>query len=245
MRLPIVEQGGAPGFAVEVRAVSKVFPTRGWKWPWAGRESALGKTALAGVDLVVQKGERLAIMGPNGSGKSTLLRIIATLITPTTGSVRVAGIPISDSRRVRAEIGWATGDERSFYWPLTGRANLEFFAALYKLHGRAAAVRIDHVLDMVQLASVADERFHAYSSGQRQRLAIARVLLSDPNILLLDEPTRSLDPDSAGAIRQVLGDLGAAGRTLLWVTHSPEEAAACCTRILRLDNGRIARSTED
>src|SRR5438128_1452633 len=113
--------------AVEIFGLRKEFPTRGWPWP--GRSAP--KVALDGITLTVDRGERLAILGRNGSGKSTLLRVIATLLTPTAGTVRVGGYPVSAGRRVRAQIGWVTGDERGFYGPLTGRANLEFFAALY------------------------------------------------------------------------------------------------------------------
>jgi ABC-2 type transport system ATP-binding protein len=197
--------------------------------------------ALDDVSLTLARGSSLAVLGPNGSGKSTLLRILATLITPTAGTVEVGGYSLSQGDYVRAQIGWATGDERSFYWPLSGWANLEFFAALRGLHGRAAATRITQVLNLVGLMAQAAQPFRAYSSGQRQRLALARALLADPPLLLLDEPTRSLDPDAAAVIRAVLRAQNAAGHTLLWVTHDPAEAAACCHRALWLDAGRIVR----
>jgi ABC-2 type transport system ATP-binding protein len=193
------------------------------------------------VSLEVPVGQRLAVLGPNGAGKSTLLRILAPLVQPSAGRVAVLGVDsAADSRGVRRLIGWATGDDRAFYWPLTGRANLEFFAAMQDLHGAPAQARIAEVLAQVGLGEVAGLAYHAYSSGMRQRLAIARALLHRPAVLLLDEPTRSLDPETAASVRRLLHDCSAAGQTLVWVTHNPQEAADFCDRVIWLRAGRIA-----
>ncbi len=224
---------GAP--AVEIRGLGKTFPAPN-SLPWAVRP---GKVALHSLDLTIPAGQALAILGPNGAGKSTLLRILATLLQPTQGEGWVTGVALAAGAQVRRHIGWATGDDRTFYWPLSGTANLEFFAALQGLHGAAAQARIAQVLDAVGLAAVAGTAYRAYSSGMRQRLAIARALLHQPAVLLLDEPTRSLDPAAAEGVRRLLRACCEHGQTLVWVTHNPAEAAAYCERVIWLRGGRL------
>jgi len=224
-----------PPPAVEIQGLGKTFPAPGGL-PWAARP---GKIALQPLDLTIPAGQALAILGPNGAGKSTLLRILATLLQPTRGQAWVTGLALAAGAPVRRQIGWATGDDRAFYWPLSGAANLEFFAALQGLHGAAAQARIAQVLDAVGLAAVAGTAYRAYSSGMRQRLAIARALLHQPAVLLLDEPTRSLDPEAAEGVRRLLRACCESGQTLIWVTHNPAEAAAYCERVIWLRAGRL------
>ncbi len=221
--------------AVEIQRLGKTFPAPGGR-PWAARP---GKVALTDLDLTIPAGQALAILGPNGAGKSTLLRILATLLQPTHGRVQVAGVALEVGAQVRRQVGWATGDDRTFYWPLSGRANLEFFAALQGLHGTTARSRVAQVLAEVGLTTVADTTYRAYSSGMRQRLAIARALLHHPAVLLLDEPTRSLDSEAAESVRRLLRACCNAGQTLLWVTHNPAEAAAYCDRVIWMRAGRL------
>ena len=238
MNLLSAQEPAAPtgGPAVEIHDLDKAFPAPRRLPPGSG---AAPRLALAGITLTVPRGQSLAILGPNGAGKSTLLRILATLVRPSRGQVRILGHDLRDSLRVRRLVGWATGDDRAFYWPLTGQANLEFFAALYGLRGAAGAGRIRTVLGQVGLAEVAGVAYRAYSSGMRQRLALARALLHAPPVLLLDEPTRSLDPEAAAGVRALLRTCQAAGQTLLWVTHDPAEAAACCDRAIWLRAGSV------
>lgn len=197
--------------------------------------------ALREVDLTVRRGEILGLLGTNGAGKTTLLKILATLILPTVGRVTVDGRDVArEADSVKAMIGWATGDERSFYWRLTGRQNLEFFAAFQGLAPRAARERIAQLSEQLGLEAL-DRRFGVYSTGMRHRLAVARALLRQPEILLLDEPTRSLDPLAAGALRRLIRDTLVAEMacTVVLATHNLGEAEELCERVAVLHAGRL------
>ncbi|MFQ5829303.1 MAG: ABC transporter ATP-binding protein [Candidatus Methylomirabilia bacterium] len=197
--------------------------------------------ALREVELTVRRGEVLGLLGTNGAGKTTLLKILATLILPTAGRVTVEGHDVTrETNRVKAMIGLATSDERSFYWRLTGRQNLEFFAAFQGLSSRAARVRIEQLRHQLGLEAL-DRHFGVYSTGMRHRLAIARALLRQPQILLLDEPTRSLDPLAAAVLRRLIRDklVAQIGCTVMLATHNLEEAEELCDRIAVLHEGRV------
>ncbi len=198
--------------------------------------------ALAGVDLDVDRGEIIALLGPNGAGKSTLIRILATTVLPDSGTARIGGFDIvAQSAAARRSFGLALGDERSWYWRLSGRQNLAFFASLYGLSRLDGANRVDQLLSDVGLSEAADRRFDGYSTGMRMRLSLARALLPDPPVLLLDEPTRSLDPVAAVAFRQRVVGLGRE-RTIaiLYATHDLHEASAIATRVVVLAAGQVA-----
>ncbi|UEC42610.1 MAG: hypothetical protein METHAR1v1_740008, partial [Methanothrix sp.] len=159
------------------------------------RPSPGGVTPVAGVDLLIRKGEVFGILGPNGAGKTTLIKILCTLVLPTAGAAKVNGYDVvRESGRVRDSIGLVTTDERSFYWRLTGRQNLEFFASLHNFYSDDGREIVEELLEVVDLKDAADVRFLNYSAGMKQRMAIARGLLNDPAVLFMDEPTRSLDP---------------------------------------------------
>lgn len=195
--------------------------------------------ALRELSLTVRRGEILGLLGTNGAGKTTLLKILATLILPTAGCVTVDGHDVTrEADRVKAMIGWATGDERSFYWRLSGRQNLEFFGAFQGLAPRAVRERIAQLSEQLGLEGL-DRRFGGYSAGMRHRLAIARALLRQPRILLLDEPTRSLDPLMADALRRLILDTLVAqmGCTVILATHNLQEAEELCDRIAVLHEG--------
>ncbi len=199
---------------------------------------------LDGVGLEVPAGEIFGILGPNGAGKTTLLKILACLILPTRGRAFVNGFDVARRNEpVKRSIGFVTSDERSFYWRLTGRENLHFFARLYGLGAPEARDRCSALLGEMDLVDVADRQFMAYSSGMKQRLAIARALLHDPAILCLDEPTRSLDPIAAKHLRRFVSErLNASrGKTILLATHNLQEAEEMCGRLAILDRGRILR----
>jgi len=199
-------------------------------------------TALDGLDLRVEPGRVFCLLGPNGAGKTTLIKILATLVLPDGGRAAVAGHDVAgDPRRAKAAVGYAVGEERSFYWRLTGRQNLEFFGALYGLRGAARDRRVADVLGLVGLEDSADRRFNAYSTGMRQMMAFARALLADAPVLLVDEPTRSLDPRAADRIRSFLRDelAGRQGKTVLWATHDLGEAADRADDIAVISRGRI------
>jgi len=162
-------------------------------------------TALRGINLTIDRGECVALLGPNGAGKTTLLRLIGGLLFPTSGTVTVNRFDsYKNNDEVRGMVGYVLNEERSFFWRLTGRQNLEFFGALENLWGERLRYRIDSLIESVGLEDARDKHVSDYSSGMRQRLAIARGLLADPPILLLDEPTRCLDPIGAQAVRELI-----------------------------------------
>ena len=152
-------------------------------------------TALKSVSLEVEKGERIALLGPNGAGKTTLLKLIGGLLLPTQGEIVVNGF---DTRRhntaARKSVGFVMNEERSFFWRLNAKQNLEFFAALDNLSGKAMEERIRELIHFVGLESHLDKDVSTFSSGMKQRLALARGLIAEPEVLILDEPTRALDP---------------------------------------------------
>ncbi len=195
--------------------------------------------AIRDIDLALPRGALLGILGPNGAGKTTFLKLLATLLLPDAGRLLVDGRDcVREGRHVRARVGLVTGDERSFYWRLTGRQNLAFFGALHDLDGARSRARIAELAGALGLEAVLDARVDGYSTGMRQRLAVARGLLHDPSVLLLDEPTRSLDQEAAASLRALLANLAREGRhTVVLVTHAPEEARALCTHLATMREG--------
>ena len=197
--------------------------------------------ALRGVDLQVRRGEILGLLGPNGAGKTTLIKILSCLVLPDAGKALIGGIDTLDENRVKPQIGLVNSDERSFYWRLSGRENLRFFARLYDVPGRRVEARVAELLRRVDLSEAADRPFSGYSSGMKQRMAIARALLHDPPILLMDEPTRSLDPASALALRTFIRDelQRRDGKTVLLATHNLREAEVLADHVVILVDGRV------
>ena len=198
-------------------------------------------TALADVTFNVAHGEVVGLLGTNGAGKTTLLKILATLVLPNAGHVSVHGQDVEhDADRVRRLVGFVTGDERSFYWRLTGRQNLEFFAAFHGLTDAAAGTRIDTLAASLGLEAL-DRRYGSYSTGMRHRLAIARALLTEPPVLLLDEPTRSLDPLATADVHRLIRTslLAERGCTIVLATHDLGEAKALCHRVAILHRGQL------
>jgi ABC-2 type transport system ATP-binding protein len=195
--------------------------------------------ALAGIDLEVRPGEVVALLGPNGAGKSTLLRILSTLLTPDGGSASVCGVDVGSSpAEARKLIGVMIGDERSLYWRLSGRRNLLFYAALRGMGAAEAREVVGSLLARVGLTEGADRPVRGYSSGMRARLSLARALLGHPPVLLLDEPTRSLDPIAAVEFRELAGELAGEHRAVLTATHDLHEAVATADRVVVVANGR-------
>ncbi len=197
--------------------------------------------ALRGVDLHVKTGEIFGLLGPNGAGKTTLVKILCCLVLPDRGRALIGGEDVRHENKVKPRLGLVHTDERSFYWRLSGRDNLRFFARLYDVPGRRIDSRIDALLAKVDLADAASRRFSDYSSGMKQRLAIARALLHDPPVLLMDEPTRSLDPAASLSLRALILDelKGRDGKTILLATHNLREAEALCDRIAILVHGTV------
>jgi len=197
--------------------------------------------ALEDVSLSLQKGEVLGLVGPNGAGKTTLLKILATLILPDQGEAKVNGYNIlSQPEAVKKSIGLANGEERSFYWRLTGQQNLEFFGAFYNLSLTDIHSRIRELINLLPV-DILNKRVGEYSAGMRQRLNIARALLHNPAVLLMDEPTKSLDPASGAELRRFIRDelSRGQGKTILLATHNINEMEEVCDRVVVLDKGKL------
>ena len=198
--------------------------------------------ALESISLRVERGEAVALVGLNGAGKTTLLKILATLVLPDGGSASISGFDvIKASASVKSRIGLVTGDERSFYWRLTGRENLFLFGALQNIHFSELRNRVESMLDTFGIQGQADMPFRSYSTGMRQRLALARCLLHEPEVLLLDEPNKGIDPvlqvRSVSYIRDEL--VSRRKHTVLFATHNLEEAIALGGRVALLESGRL------
>ncbi len=229
-------------YAIETFELTKRFPVPTSLGRWLrGRQARTGVLAVDRVTLQVREGELFGLLGPNGAGKTTLVKMLCSLILPTSGRARIMGHDLRDDEQVRRVIGLATGDERGFFWRLSGRENLRFFAALYGLPPKQAQRRIDELLDRLGMSSWADQRFDRYSSGQKQRLGIARALLHRPRVLFLDEPTRSLDPTATRHLHELILDelQRREGMTVFFTTHHLEEAELLCDRVAIMHEGRV------
>jgi ABC-2 type transport system ATP-binding protein len=198
-------------------------------------------TALDHISLHVAPGEVVTLLGENGAGKSTLMRILATTIIPDAGRASVGGHDVvKGERRVRESIGLVLADERSLYWRLDAQRNLEFFAALYGFGRRRARQRAAELRELVGLAHAGRRMVATYSTGMRARLLIARSLIHEPDVLLFDEPTRSLDPVASAQVRELVVDL-ARERDIaaLYATHDLHEAADIGSRAVVISQGRV------
>lgn len=196
--------------------------------------------ALKGISFDIQKGEIFGLLGENGAGKTTTIKILTTLLLPTSGEVNVLGYnPVNQEKLIRPRINFVFGGERSLYWRLSARENLQYFADLYKIDYRSQKSKIDEVLEAVKLSDRADEKVETYSKGMKQRLQIARGLINNPEIIFLDEPTIGLDPVGAMDLRTTIRDLKDMGKTLLLTTHYMYEADDLCDRIAILKKGEM------
>jgi len=226
--------------AILVEAVTKVFRHRPALFNWMGRERRGETRALSDVSLAAEAGEVLVLLGPNGSGKTTLLKLVSTMLLPDRGRIVVKD---SDTRnaaqQVRRKVGFAIASERSFFPRLTARENLDFFAALNDLRRGDRALEIERALEETGLTESADMLVQKFSTGMYQRLAIARALLKRPSILLLDEPTRSIDLGAATRLWQLLRRTARAGTTVLLATHNLQEAVAVGAAVTVLHRGRV------
>ncbi len=205
-----------------------------------GLKKAYGKlVAVDGISFEVNKGETIGLLGPNGAGKTTTVSMIAGLLAPDAGQVLIDGKPVTgDTNPVKRKIGLVPQD-LALYDELPALANLELFAALYDISGAKASKAIDAALELVGLRDRAKDKVATFSGGMKRRLNLAAALLHDPSVLLLDEPTVGVDPQSRNAIFDNLETLKSRGKTLVYTTHYMEEAERLCDRIVIVDHGRV------
>jgi len=197
--------------------------------------------ALDGVSFAIAPGEIHALLGPNGAGKTTLLRTITGLVEPDGGEVRVLGRPTSDfsSREFRRLIGLVPSGDRTFYLRISGLENLVFFGRLHGLRRAAAVGRAWDVLEAVELTQAAKQRVGLYSHGMQKRLSVARAMLMDPAVLMIDEATHDLDPDGALRTRRLAETAAARGASVVWATQRLDEIRGFCHRVTLLSHGRV------
>jgi ABC-2 type transport system ATP-binding protein len=218
--------------AVDVDKITRVFEPR--------RRRDRRVVALDEVALSIPEGEIHGLLGPNGAGKTTLVKILSTVLLPTSGRARVLGHDVvRETKAVRPLIGIVFGGERGLYTRLTGRQNLEYWGALYKLSGAETRRQAADVARRVGLEERADQRAEEYSHGMKQRLHLARGLMGDAKVLFLDEPTTGLDPLASRDFRRLIGDLQQEGRTILLTTHDMVEAETVCDRVTLIDRGHV------
>lgn len=239
----VAREPGVGTVAISCQDLVKSFPVRrSWSTAMRAPFSTSWQRVTDRVSCDVLDGEFFGLLGPNGAGKTTLMRMLATMILPDEGTATVHGADVvRDARAVRDMTASVVANERALLWRLGASDNLRYFAALLGLRGAARTKRIADVLELVELTDTGDKIVGEFSSGMRQRLLIARALLGTPRVLLLDEPTRSLDPVSARQFRRFMRRLvrEEARCTVVLATHSTDEALEMCDRIGVLDRGRL------
>ena len=236
---------------IEIRDLRKVFTQNvGRASIWrrlVGRPETETLVAIDGLNLDIREGEFFSLLGPNGAGKTSTVKILCTLLLPDGGTCRIAGLDVvKNAREVRRQIGVSVRGERSVYWRLTGRQNLEYFSSLYGLRGKTAQSRVEEIARVVGLEDRIDDYVERYSMGMKQRLAIGVSLVHRPRILLLDEPTIGLDPHGARALRTLVKEelCEAEGVTVLYTTHYMQEADDMSDRVAIIHHGKkVAEGT--
>lgn len=231
--------------ASTISAGQEAAPVKAQSVATAISAQGLGKTydlrpALRSVSFTLAARSRMALLGPNGAGKTTLLRILSTLAKPSAGAATIAGYDVAaEAAQVRRIVGFV-GHQPLVYEELTARENLLFFARMHGL--RDGATRVDQLLEQVELRHKANDLARTLSRGQAQRLALARGILHEPQVLLLDEPDTGLDADALALLEQLLQTRAAAGETTLFTTHQIEQGLGWSDEALVLINGRIVYS---
>ena len=225
---------------VVFESVSKIFRHRPALFNWVGRERTGETVALKNVSFSAASADVVALLGPNGSGKTSTLKLISTMLLADAGSVRVGGFDAQhEASKVRRQVGIAVATERSFFPRLSARENLDFFAALDEVPRRDRAQRIEEVLRDTGLEEQADTLVMKFSSGMYQRLGLARATVKRPGVLLLDEPTRSLDAAATSHFWETIRALARQNTTVFLATHNFAEAASVASRLLLLHRGQL------
>jgi ABC-2 type transport system ATP-binding protein len=219
---------------IEARSLRRTYPAGG------RRRSGADRVALDDFSLSVRFGEIHGLLGPNGAGKTTLVKILATVLTPTAGTASVRGYDVvRQADRVRREIGLVLGGDRGLYTRLSARQNLYFWGAVARLDRGTLRRRADLLLDRLGLAERAGDPVETYSRGMKQRLHLARGLIGDPSVVILDEPTTGMDPVATRDFRGLIGSLRAERKTVLITTHDMAEAEQLCDQVSLIDHGRL------
>lgn len=231
------------GNALIVDGIGKYFPVPqvGWR-AWLNPFAPLTHLALRDISFQVGAAEIVALIGVNGSGKSTLLRILATLLLPSAGRASVSGYDVEqEPSQVRTQLGFHSATDGGFYSRLTARENLKFFAAMNSLFDAESSERVEELTRLMGLEPFADSQVRTLSTGQVHRLGLARAMLHRPRVLLLDEPTRSLDPMAAAEFRKFLKIelVERRGTTVLFASHTLAEVEELADRVVLLDHGRL------
>lgn len=215
---------------------------RGVRYPWSFLRQKERFAAVDKVSIKVKQGEIFGILGPNGAGKTTFLKLLATLTLPSSGRALINGYDtVAQEKMVKSSIGVINSEERSFYWRLSGRRNLEFFARLYNLNSKQIQGKIEELAHLFGVCEILDARFGEFSSGTKQKIAIMRGLLHDPRILIMDEPTQNLDPSAVHSLHLIIKEkvVREQGRTVVLATQRLEEARELCHRVAIIDKGLI------
>jgi ABC-2 type transport system ATP-binding protein len=228
--VPLIDRAAEPQSGLRVApAVAAIGVSREFK----------GVRALDSVSLAVEPGQVHALLGPNGAGKTTLLRILSGLTAPTAGRVELLGSAESWSRNTRAVVGLIPAGDRSFYLRISGLENLSFFARLHGLARREAVSRARRALAKVGLLEAASKQVGLYSHGMQRRLAVARALLTEPSVLLVDEGTQGLDPEGARRVRDLIAAEAHSGAAVIWTTQVLDEIRGFADRVTLLEQGRV------
>lgn len=201
------------------------------------------KKIIYGIDNLtfdVKKGEIFSILGPNGAGKSTTIKVLTTMLLPTSGRVHILGYDVyTEEKKIREHINFMFGGERSLYWRLNAFDNLAYFSDIYKIDYRKQKKLIYYLLELVGLKEVSSRRVESFSKGMKQRLQIARMLLNDPQIVFLDEPSIGLDPVGAYELRKLIKNMANVGKTILLTTHYLSEAEELSDRIAIIKSAKL------
>ncbi|WP_040329996.1 ABC transporter ATP-binding protein [Clostridium ihumii] len=223
---------------VEVKDVKKTFIIKKKKFFRVVEKTDF--KAVKGVSFEINKGEIFGLLGPNGAGKTTVIKMIMGLLKPTSGTVLVNGVD-TDKKQIKAlaQIGSVLAGDRSVYWKLTARENLEYFGNLYGLSTKEAKIRTEEILTKLGIIDKADVTVEKFSTGMKQKVALGKALIPNAPVVLLDEPTLGLDPQSALNLREIIMKLKEEGKTILLTTHYMEEADYLCDRIAIIDNGKV------
>jgi ABC-2 type transport system ATP-binding protein len=232
-----------PAAGVELRGLVKKFRVGRRPVLGAVRRRPDARTELTAVDdlnLRAERGEVLAILGPNGAGKTTTLKIISTLLMPTSGEVLICGVDaLRDPAQARRHLGVVMGGDRSVYWKLTARENLRYYAVLQQIGRPQVRSRVEAVLAEVGLTDRGDDYVERFSTGMRQRLVLARALLTEPAVVLLDEPTAGLDAHAAAHLHGLIKGMRERGTTIILATHHMDEAEELADRVAVIDHGSL------